>query len=163
VRHPLERAYDVFNRRIVAPDAQFPEIRRSLIVRHGLPIPLEGPDGSYSLAEHAEAFGKFLEIVKQTLNGATSLRLMPAWASQIGSLQAMSTVIVPHRVIREPELADALAQICDGLGRACPALPPRPDALFPLAQVHSRALEEIAMEAYRRDYLSFGFKRWARG
>lgn len=163
VRHPLERAYDVFNARIVTPNAQFSELRRGLIVRHGLPIPLEGPDQDYSLAQHREAFARFLAIVKQTLNGATSLRLLPAWASQIGSLQNMSNVLVPHRVIREPELADGLAQICSDLGRPCPVLPPRSDPLFPLAQVHSRALEDIAMEAYRRDYLTLGFTRWARG
>jgi hypothetical protein len=163
VRHPLERIYDVFNTRIVAPNAQFSEIRHGLIARHGLPIPLEGPDQSYSLSQHAEAFAKFLEIVKQTLNGATSLRLLPVWASQIGSLHSMSNVVVPHRVIREPELADGLAQICTALGRPFPALSPRPNALFPLAQVHTQALEDIAMEAYRRDYLTLGFKRWARG
>lgn len=163
VRHPLERAYDVFNTRIVIPNAQFSEIRHRLIMRHGLPIPLEGPDQSYGLSQHTEAFAKFLEIVKQTLNGATGLRLLPAWASQSGSLQNMSNLIAPHRVIRETELADGLAQICAAQGLSCPLLPSRPSALFPLAAVHSHALEDIAMEAYRRDYLTLGFRRWARG
>ena len=48
LRHPLERAYHVFNSCILPADRPaFSTIRRVLMNRYALPIPKEGPGAEY--------------------------------------------------------------------------------------------------------------------
>jgi hypothetical protein len=164
VRHPFARAYHVFNTLILPPDVPgFGDVRRVLMKQYGLPIPAEGfsaPD--YGVTEHKAAFGVFLDFVNVNLNGGTSLRTDPAWATQLSILQSACQVVVPTLVVREPDLPDTLREICTRHGVACPFFTAQQDAPFALGLIHDRDLEDRVMEAYRRDYLTFGFKRWDR-
>lgn len=165
LRHPLERAYHSFNAYILPPDVEaYQDLRRVMIRRLGLPIPEKGVVDGYGPEEHETAFRAFLSILKGTLNGQTNLRIDPAWASQAAILQGVTQVLQPQRLIPEHRLAEEMAQMADVLGLPQVEAPIEVDAApFPLAAIHSKGLEDIAMDTYRKDYLAFGYKRWGRG
>ena len=64
-------------------------------------------------------------------------------------------------IIREEELSDELARLCGKVGCTAPKFP---SALWLddlLSQIYSEKIEKAARAAYQKDYMAFGFRRWA--
>ncbi|QBY02036.1 nodulation protein NodH [Rhodophyticola sp. CCM32] len=163
LRHPVVRAYDVFNRHILPSDPPgYTDARRVLRKMYGLPIPAKGLVDGYGVEDHKAAFLAFLAFLKGNLQGQTSLKVDPAWATQTAILQGMAGVTLPDQLIREEDMADALPVLAAGLGHEGAGFDAvDAEAPFPLTAIHDDAVEDAAMQVYRRDYLNFGYGRWA--
>jgi hypothetical protein len=163
LRHPLARAHHVFCTRILpnTPEA-FPQIRRKLINRHGLPIPVNGPDKDYDVATHRAAFDGFLSFVKANLAGQTNLRTDPSWSSQGQVLQGFADFLSPDRILREDEAASELSALAARFGMDTPPEFPEPavPGPFALSEIYDEKLECAARDVYARDYTFFGFGDW---
>lgn len=163
LRHPLERAHHVFCTRILPEDTPgYQDIRKVIMQQYGVPIPRKGPDADYTPQAHRAAFLGFLGFLKSHLNDQGSLRVDAAFATQLAIVQGVANVVPPQRIVREDAARQALAQMARDLGKPAPDFAPEMPGPFALADIHDRALEDEALEAYRKDYLTFGFKRWDR-
>lgn len=162
LRHPLERAYHVFNSCILPADRPaFANIRRVLKNRYALPIPKEGPVKGYYADQHKEAFIAFLRFLKGNLAGQTSLKVEPVWATQTAILQGMAGFVLPDRILREEELIDELPALAEAQGRGRAEFDmPLPQELFPLSEIHDAEIEALVFDTYRKDFLNFGFSPW---
>lgn len=151
LRHPLRRAWTAFTHLMGAAPAELRELLRNT---HRVPLPPDealfamGPD------ELSRIFADFLVFLRRTLNGQTSLAVLPIWASQTEVLAGFSRFISPDMILREATLARDLSWLAEVAGCPAPPLPkpePVPDFLS------SPALQQAARDAYHRDYLQFGF------
>lgn len=161
LRHPLARAHAVFCEKILAigPDT-YVQMREELRRHHQVPLKADPDAPGY---DHRAGFEGFLNFLGRNLNGQTSLRVDPYWTSQSVVLEGFSGVRVPDVLIRETELDAGLRAICGLVGRA-----DIPDLAAPvdpyadrLAQIYDKDLEKLARQIYQRDFVSFGFGRWA--
>lgn len=161
VRHPLARAHAGFCRHILSIDkGSFKAIRDTLKRVHKVPLPAD-PAIDYSLADHRAAFTAYLEFLRGNLNGQTSVRVDPVWATQNHLLQGMGEFALPDVIVREDTLYRDLARLADDVG-AVPA--PLPEAIadmpYNLGEIYDAELETLAQDVYQRDYVIFGFKDW---
>ncbi|MEM8850253.1 MAG: nodulation protein NodH [Pseudomonadota bacterium] len=148
LRHPLARAHDAFRAILVAKGAEANDVRRILTNQHGVDL-----DASADVS-----FLGFLRFLKSNLGGQSALPVAPIWASQSALLAGMAQAVLPQRLIREPEAQaelDALAAYSDRPPITL-TLPGRQD----LDAILSDEIEDACVNAYRRDYLAFGFRRW---
>lgn len=163
VRHPLARAHSVFCDRIVhTGKGSFGEIRRILRNRHKLPIPGKGEDTPYSVDQHQEAFGMFLDFLKANLAGQTSIRIDQTWATQAAVIEGMAGFALPDMIVREEEMPVYLPALAQQVGHPSPIDTPliATDTPYSLASIYNDELEAKAQDVYQRDYLMFGFGRW---
>lgn len=162
IRHPLARAYEVFNRFILPDDRPaYADARRVLRQMYKLPIPPRGLVKGYGPAEHRAAFLAFLEFLKGNLSGQTSLKVDPAWATQTAILQGMAQVVQPDEIVREEEMAARLPALAATQGHEAAGAPALSEhAPFPLAEIRDKHIERAALNAYRRDYVNFGYGNW---
>jgi len=159
LRHPLDRAHAAFCARILTGER--PEVRARLIRVQGIELPPVEAVADQSLAAHRAAFLGFLRFLKLDLAGQTGLRIDASWASQSAVLHGFAQVQAPDLVLREDRLAEGLAFLAAEVGAQAPAFVAlREAAPFPLAAFHGPDLDAAAEEAYRRDYLGFGFGPW---
>ncbi|WP_137700979.1 sulfotransferase family 2 domain-containing protein [Marimonas lutisalis] len=164
LRHPVARAHHAFTTRILTTGkGSFGGIRKTLRRVHKLPIPEGEPDAGWSRDDHRAAFLSFLEFIKANLSGQSAVRQDPAWASQAAILHGMGNFALPDFVLREEELAAYLPALAQQVGYMdAPDLEEaRPDRPFALADIYDDATEAAAQDAYQRDYLVFGFGKWA--
>ena len=163
IRHPLPRAYDAFCRFLLpsGPDA-YADLRDALINRYDVPLPPNGPDETWTIANHHAAFLAFLTFLKGNLGGQTSLRVDNTWASQGILLQAITDFAIPDRVIREDDLTASLAEIAKDARVEAPPMAQSfsSEAPFDLAEIHDDKIEKAIRAAYQRDFMMFGFDRW---
>lgn len=162
LRHPLERAYNVFNSCILPADRPaYANIRRVLKNRYNLPIPKDGLISGYYADQHKEAFIAFLHFLKGNLAGQTSLKVEQIFASQTALLQGMANFALPDRILREEDLIEDLPKLAASQGRGGVefdmALPQEP---FPLAEINDAEIESLIFDIYRKDFLNFGFQTW---
>lgn len=162
LRHPLERAYHVFNSCILPADRPaYANIRRVLKNRYNLPIPKDGLIPGYYADQHKEAFIAFLNFLKGNLAGQTSLKVEQIFASQTALIQGMGNFALPDRILREEDLIEELPRLAVSQGRAGRefdmALPEEP---FPLAEINDSEIESLIFDIYRKDFLNFGFQTW---
>lgn len=162
LRHPLERAYHVFNSCILPADRPaYANIRRVLKNRYNLPIPKDGLIPGYYADQHKEAFIAFLNFLKGNLAGQTSLKVEQIFASQTALIQGMANFALPDRILREEELIEDLPKLAKAQGRDGAefdmALPEEP---FPLAEINDSEIESLIFDIYRKDFLNFGFQTW---
>lgn len=162
LRHPLERAYHVFNSCILPADRPaYANIRRVLKSRYSLPIPKDGLVPGYYADQHKEAFVAFLQFLKGNLAGQTSLKVEQIFASQTALLQGMANFTLPDRILREEDLIAELPKLAAAQGRDGAefdmALPEEP---FPLAEIHDAEISSLIFDIYRKDFLNFGFQTW---
>ena len=163
IRHPVARAHAVFCKRIVGTGHNaFGEIRQTLRQKYKLPIPGRNGEGDYPLEDHRQAFKMFLDFLKANLTGQTSIRVDQVWATQVSVLEGMSGFCLPDLILREDEIADALPDLARKVGHpAPPALTnATDDTPYPLASIYDAEIEKKTADAYQRDYLLFGFKKW---
>lgn len=162
LRHPLERAYHVFNSCILPADRPaYSSIRRVLKNRYNLPIPKDGLIPGYYADQHKEAFVAFLRFLKGNLAGQTSLKVEQVFASQTALLQGMANFTLPDRILREEELIDALPDIAATQGREGAEFDmPLPEEPFPLSEIIDAEINALIFDIYRKDFLNFGFQTW---
>ncbi|MEM9575556.1 MAG: nodulation protein NodH [Pseudomonadota bacterium] len=163
VAHPLVRAHRAYCAHILGLGPRpYPAIRRTLVKRYGLPIPLQGPDENYDFAAHRAGFAGFLTFLKGNLSAQTAVRVDPAWCTQSRAVQDFSGFMQPDFILREDELSQMLPDLARRLGHCAPpdfeSAPP--EAPFDLAEIYDDGIEALAASAYQRDYMIFGFDRW---
>lgn len=148
VRHPLARAFDAYREMRDAKGPEANNLRRILTNQHH--VDLEGGDQI--------AFLGFLKFLKSNMNGQSSLPVAPEWASQSALLAGMAQAVLPQRIFREGETAVELKRLADQFECRYPAfdLPGRAE----LDAVFTDDIDSACMQAYRRDYLAFGFRKW---
>jgi len=163
LRHPLARAHTAFCNHILSTGkGSFPQIRRTLIRQHNMPLP-DDPNGPrYDRRAHRAAFGAFLEFVQANLSGQTGVRVDAHWATQTACLQGMAEFALPDMLVRENEMSVYLPALAMQAGHVNPPEPmaAAPETPHALADIYDDALEGAAREAYQRDYLMFGFGDW---
>lgn len=150
LRHPVDRAWAAFQE---AQGTGLSHEQRNVIGRvHGVAFPKQGYG---SVDEERAAFVAFLRFLKRNIAGQTGFRTAAGWATQTAVLQGFAIFNGPDAVLREDQLAEGLAWLCDGLGVAMPPL----RAALPsgLERVLDDEVEEVARDTYQRDYMGFGF------
>lgn len=164
IRHPLARAHEAFCSKILSTKkGSFAGIRKTLRRAHNLPIPEGEPGNDYSADAHRDAFTAYLAWAKANLAGQTAVRVDGHWATQAQCIQGMSEFTLPDMIIREDEMALYLPALAMQVGHTAPPDPisvPN-TAPFSLAQIYDDKIENLAREAYVRDYAMFGFDSWA--
>jgi LPS sulfotransferase NodH len=165
LRHPVARAYNSFCRFILPDDRPiYEEPRKIMRQRYKLPIPAKTPGPDWGPESQKAAFLAYLEFLKLNLVGQTSLRVDPAWATQSAILQGMAQVTLPHHLIHEQDMPQALADLARAVGvKSAP--PVRAEGIptpIALDKIHDGKIEKATIEAYRRDYLNLGFQRWTK-
>lgn len=164
LRHPAARAHAAFCNKILRRGpGTFSDIRKTLRNFYKLPIPGAEPDESYDVAAHRAAFIAFLEFVRANLAGQTNIRVDANWATQTAVLQGMSVLAVPDMVIREEDMATQLPGLARQVGIAKPAQPQacEVDTPYALSDIYDADIEKLVGEVYQRDYMMFGFRKWA--
>ena len=163
LRHPLARAYHAYCAHILGwGKPVYGAIRQTLVRRYDLPAPEEAQGDAYDAAAHRDGFEIFLRFLKQNLAGQTSIRVDPAWCSQVQALQGFGRFALPDFVLREEELPTALPEIATRVSGKKTAYAPQDSDGFPISleAIYDDTLEALASSAYARDYLMFGFEPW---
>jgi hypothetical protein len=144
LRHPVARAFAAWRRLLDGADPKMAELRDTLARRYGL-----------SFGAETEGFLAFLRFLKGALAGQTSLKIPPDWSTQMEVLQAAAQVVPPQRILREDTAREELGCLVSGEG-------PRGLGHVPegLAQSYGPEVEKAVFDAYRRDYVHFGFGPW---
>lgn len=156
LRHPVLRAFSAFAA-LAETDRDAP-LRRQLQDGYKLNLPAPGTLGSLSVDDRRMGFLGFLKFLKGNLDGQTGVRTDPSWSSQSVLLAAMSQVVVPDLVAREPSLAQDLSFLGSRLALPAPVLSPAlPDPV--LIAICDDGVEKLVRQIYHRDYVSFGFGR----
>jgi hypothetical protein len=163
LRHPVARAHEAFCKHILGlGKGSYVQLRGTLVRRYKMPLPENGPDAGYDKAAHRAAFAAFLTFLKGNLSGQTAVRVDAAWCSQVEAISGFGEFLLPDRLIREAELETALAQLAGQVGYAqVPSLPSaKTTGPFDLEDIYDDEIENLAAQAYQRDYVMFGFDRW---
>lgn len=156
LRHPLARAYDAWRAVLAGKGPEANTLRRILRNQHAVALP-EGSDP----ADHALGFTGFLKFLKANLGGQSALPVAPDWASQAAILSGQAQAVMPQRILREFEAQLELDRLADIAGRPAQPFAPDAGAAGPsLADIYLDAHDDAAVDAYRRDYQQFGFRRW---
>jgi LPS sulfotransferase NodH len=162
--HPVARAHAAFCGRILQTGpGSFADIRKTLRNFHKLPIPGGEPDESYDRRAHRAAFAAFLEFLKANLAGQTNIRIDAHWATQAAVLQGMSNFALPDIILREDEIETALPALAGKVGYEKAPVPGAavPDTPVALSDIYDEDIEALASDVYQRDYMMFGFGKWA--
>ena len=162
IRHPVARLHDAFVRRILSPgDQSYPLIRNALISGFGMKLLDHDTIQDMDADVHRKAFRVFVEFVRGNLNGQTSLRVDPSWASQSNILRGWSEFASPDYVFREHELTAGLEFLAVQLGMQSPQLKADLNiSPIPLEEIYDQELEAEIKACYQRDYMMFGFGPW---
>ncbi|WP_170761062.1 nodulation protein NodH [Ruegeria lacuscaerulensis] len=163
LRHPLARAHTAFCSYILSAEpGAYLKIRNMLRNRFKIPIPGQLRKDNYPAEQHYEAFSAFLTFLRQNLAGQTPVRVDGVWCSQAQVLEGMASFALPDLILREDEIASALPDLARRIGHETPPTPESsaPDVPFNLNDIYDSKLESLAVDAYQRDYLQFGFANW---
>ncbi|MGR3490886.1 MAG: sulfotransferase family 2 domain-containing protein [Shimia sp.] len=163
VRHPVARIYRTFQDKIVGTGkGSYLEIRKTLMRVHNVPLSPDGPGPDWGAAEQKAAFLKFLEFVKANHGGQTAIRVDASWTSQAAILAGYAELAAPDMIVREDRMQADLDYLCETIGLPRTSVP---DAVvedaIPLADIYDEEVEKAVRDIYQRDYITFGFKRWA--
>ena len=154
IQHPLARAHSVFCGQVLPRRPATADLRRRLRRRYDIPLPQDWPDPGYDRAAHRAAFEAFLRFLKPCLAGQTSLSAPADWSGQLAALQGMARFALPDRLLRAEQLDDDLTLF--GLRPH----PPVADTPFALGDIYDEALDSLARDVFRRDYVFFGYGTW---
>ncbi len=164
VRHPVRRAYSTFCHHFFTDGAElFPEIRHALKEHYDVPFPDLPLPEDYSADDHRATFLAFMQFVKRNLDGQTTIRVDPSWASQSHIVQGFAQVLPPDLILREERLAEGLAFLADELGIDAPKAPIAiEDTPFSLDDIYNADVEDAVRAVYQRDYMLFGYAKLKR-
>ena len=152
VRDPLARAHDAFTHAILPKVGPMPDIRHLLTKDFDVRVPDDLKDPGYSLTDHQRAFAGFLDFLEGNLSGQSAVPVQRVWASQHMFVTAMAGLRPPDRILRDVELPDAASDFPELV-----RLPVWQDTSpFSFAETATPRHRELALRAYRRDYLTFG-------
>ena len=161
LRHQVARVHQVFCDKILSVgEASFPRIKRYLAKNYGLIFPTQGAE--FNAEKHTSAFKAFLRFLRANLNGQTNFRIDSHWATQSAILTGFAEFSVPDQVIREDQLKESLAGLCDqiALKKALRFEWKRDPSLNWLDDIYDNDIEGQVQEIYHRDYTMLGFKPW---
>ncbi len=164
LRHPVARVHAAFcDKILIKGPGTFTEIRKTLRNFYKVPIPGGGPDATYDRRAHRAAFVGFLEFVRANLAGQTGIRVDAHWATQASVIQGMGVFALPDMIVREEDMTSYLPALARQVGYAKPAKPgmAQNTAPIPLSEIYDNEIEALVSEIYQRDYMMFGFGRWA--
>jgi hypothetical protein len=101
----------------------------------------------------------FAGFLKGHLKGQTSLRIPAEWATQAALVQAAAQVVLPHRLIRETETTREFRRLAEPLGVDAPdrGLDAEEQGIPPDI-LRNADLQEAVFDAYRKDFVQFGFE-----
>jgi hypothetical protein len=155
LRHPLTRVIQAYRALRDASDARSAETRDILSERYNVPF----RPGTEIEPRDVLAFAGFL---KGALKGQTSLRIPAEWATQSALVQAAAQVVLPHRLIRETETTREFRRLAEPLGVDAPdrGLDAEEQGIPPDI-LRNADLQEAVFDAYRKDFVQFGFERSA--
>jgi hypothetical protein len=155
LRHPLTRVIQAYRALRDASDARSAETRDILSERYNVPF----RPGTEIEPRDVLAFAGFL---KGALKGQTSLRIPAEWATQSALVQAAAQVVLPHRLIRETEMTREFHRLAEPLGVDAPdrGLDAEEQGIPPDI-LRNADLQEAVFDAYRKDFVQFGFERSA--
>ncbi|MEZ5777218.1 MAG: nodulation protein NodH [Paracoccaceae bacterium] len=157
--HPLDRANAAFS--AVLAREGFADVRQVLRAHYDVPIPVDEEIPAIDPVAYRAALVAFLRFVKVNLGGQTGIRQDAVWGTQWSVVNGFAQFCAPDLLCRDDSLPRDLDWLASGAGFKSPPLPEGQDvALHPLAAIHDRELESAARDAYRRDYISFGFGAW---
>ncbi|MEM1303167.1 MAG: sulfotransferase family 2 domain-containing protein, partial [Pseudomonadota bacterium] len=163
LRHPVERAYQTFNDRILHKyrPGSYRQMRHILIDSYHVDMPREGPDEGWTQEDQYGAFLQFLNFVRASLKGQTALRVDVTWATQAQIVSGFADFALPDVVLREDALDAELEAMCRTLGLANPGpvAVPEPEPVT-LDDIYDETIEDMVRDVYSRDYMMFGFDRW---
>jgi hypothetical protein len=153
--HPLTRVIQAYRALRDASDARSAETRDILSERYNVPF----RPGTEIEPRDVLAFAGFL---KGALKGQTSLRIPAEWATQSALVQAAAQVVLPHRLIRETETTREFRRLAEPLGVDAPdrGLDAEEQGIPPDI-LRNADLQEAVFDAYRKDFVQFGFERSA--
>jgi hypothetical protein len=161
LRHPVLRAYTTLCKGFQAEDHnQLNEVRRILRQVYGV---ANGKPGEVrSTGEQRAEFLAFLKFLKENIEGQTGVRTHASWASFSATLQGMSQVVMPKRIILEQDAVTSFAEIEKSLSLRSIPINPTIDTAgqVDLAQIYDDEIEAAVRDIYMRDYLGFGFSNW---
>lgn len=163
VRHPVERAFSVFERYLLIPGPKrFDTVRQRLEADLGIALPEHAAVGGAGLDVLHKGFLGFLSLVRSNLSGCSDLRTDPAWSSQAVLVEALSAALAPDMILRSDRIAIGLMQLCQQIGRTTmPTFELLAEDRHPaLADIYDQEIEAAARSAYGRDYMAFGFRNW---
>jgi hypothetical protein len=153
--HPMTRLIRGLSRPAATRD------RRAAETRDVLSEPLQravGQDGNRRTTD----FWLSPEFLKGHLKGQTSLRIPADWATQAALLQAAAQVALPQRIDQGTEAEASLHRLAEPLGVDAPdrglddgGAGHWPDIL------RNADLQKAVFDAYRKDFVQFGFERSA--
>lgn len=150
LRHPLIRAWRVFEARVLGGDLG--PVREHMTRLFGQ----SWGEGPLAPEERARAFKAYLRFCHASISGQTGLQPWPAWATQSANLEGYAQAQLPDLVLREEELAEELPRLARRLGvSAPPAFHPEPPP--DLAGMVDAETVALCRKAYARDYERFGF------
>ncbi len=161
VRHPLLRAHQAFLGQVVS--GKLADHRQALIRTQKADLPPAGQP-FLDLAQYQQAFAAFLRYARLSVAGQLGQKVPPHWASQTAILQGFAGFQGPDLVLREDRMTQGLAFLAAELG--LPEAPPAPldrAAAEALEAIWQPEFEDLAQEAWSRDYMGLGFDRWKRG
>ncbi|WBU56735.1 hypothetical protein [Paracoccus sediminicola] len=151
LRHPLRRAWAAFSHLL---DGQGSDLHEHLREIHRLELPHSARLSDLTEHDQAALFEQFLGVLRRVLNGQSSLRVLPIWASQTEVLSGFARFLHPDFILREADLERDLGWLTEAAGLPAPQLgPPEPLPDF----LGEKSIQQAARAAYLRDYLQFGF------
>lgn len=166
LRHPVARLYDAFCHKILSTGpGSYTKIRNTLRRFHKLPIPGKDVGDDWSVESHRSAFLEFAKWTKLNLSAQTSIRVDAHWCTQAQAISNMAEFALPDVIMREDEMDTLLPTLAQSAKVQSVAQVPASEhgvgAYFPLEQVYSDEIEQAVQDAYMRDYVMFGWDRWA--
>nr|WP_147126832.1 sulfotransferase family 2 domain-containing protein [Shimia ponticola] len=163
LRHPVERAYQTFNDKILHKyrPGSYRQMRHILIDSYHVDMPREGPEDGWTKDDQYGAFLQFLNFVRASLKGQTALRVDVTWATQAQILSGFSEFAMPDLVLREDQVDAGLDGVCQTLGLTNPGPVAAPEQEpITLDDIYDESIEDMVRDVYSRDYMMFGFDRW---
>jgi len=158
--HPVRRAWEVFETRILPlEDQPLGAYREALEKHYGIKLPKKWPDPELPEKALRQAFLGFCKFLKANLSEQTGLGIQKDWLGQHTRLHGTSAVALPDVILREDAAAQGLSLLAAGMGVDLPPLElPKPPEL--LETVYDPMVEKAVRQAFARDYAVFGFDNW---
>jgi hypothetical protein len=154
VRHPALRSFLAYQALL---SGDLPDLHALMVRGHKLDLP--SPDQHSDTGLMRAGFMAFLQFAGMTLAGQTGLRVPIQWASQTAILEAINLVQTPDAILREERLGEGLAFLANEVGQEMRVFHPE-DAFKSLGDIYDENVESAVRSAYKRDYQTFGFRRW---